>query len=294
MPIVNPTLPNDGEDADAVDVSAPILAILAVLNGHLDVDNIEPNSLPWSIMASFTDSIPGNAIQVDSQLKLYRDDINTNYVVSGAEWSTLSGLNGAMTTGVIHHPNGDRSLPAAIATKAFTASKDTYVDIGTTGSPTYNEVANGATAPSVGTNSVRVAKVVTNGSAITSVTNIGRLRRVTVLRQNDTTNAYQESIILTGWGAITYSGATPIANETVTFGLQFASIPIVLITHGGDQASGTVALGNGGNLVHGTTGAKATAVTLAQFVAYVFQTAGSNYANGNIGYYHWAAFGEVV
>ena len=40
MPTVTVTLPNDGENADAVDVSAPILAILAVLNGGLDDDNI--------------------------------------------------------------------------------------------------------------------------------------------------------------------------------------------------------------------------------------------------------------
>lgn len=41
MPTVNPVLPNDGEDADAVDISGPILAILSVLNGHIDQDNLE-------------------------------------------------------------------------------------------------------------------------------------------------------------------------------------------------------------------------------------------------------------
>lgn len=43
MPTVNPTLPNDGEGADAGDVSTPLTAILAVINGNLDGDNIADN-----------------------------------------------------------------------------------------------------------------------------------------------------------------------------------------------------------------------------------------------------------
>jgi hypothetical protein len=40
MPTIHPTLPNDGEDADAGDVNVPFEAILALLNGQLDSDNI--------------------------------------------------------------------------------------------------------------------------------------------------------------------------------------------------------------------------------------------------------------
>lgn len=52
MPTVNPTLPNDGEDADAVDVSGPILAILSVLNGHVDEDNLEDGAVILSKLAT--------------------------------------------------------------------------------------------------------------------------------------------------------------------------------------------------------------------------------------------------
>lgn len=40
MPTINPTLPNDGENADAADVNVPLLAILALINGLLDDSNI--------------------------------------------------------------------------------------------------------------------------------------------------------------------------------------------------------------------------------------------------------------
>lgn len=52
MPIVNPTLPNDGEDADAADISGPIAAILAVLNGHIDEDNLEDGGVILSKLSA--------------------------------------------------------------------------------------------------------------------------------------------------------------------------------------------------------------------------------------------------
>jgi hypothetical protein len=49
MPLVNPTLPNDGEGADAVDIAGPFLELLAVFNGHIGADNIEPGTIPNAI-----------------------------------------------------------------------------------------------------------------------------------------------------------------------------------------------------------------------------------------------------
>lgn len=51
MPLVNPTLPNDGESADAGDISVPFLALLAVFNGHIGADNLEPGTLAAGIGA---------------------------------------------------------------------------------------------------------------------------------------------------------------------------------------------------------------------------------------------------
>ena len=59
VPLVDLTsapLPVDDENADASDVSLPIQAILAVLNGHIDTTNIEAGGLAWTVMASLVDT----------------------------------------------------------------------------------------------------------------------------------------------------------------------------------------------------------------------------------------------
>lgn len=49
MPLVNPVLPNDGESADAGDISQPFLDLLAVFNGHIGADNLEPGTVADSL-----------------------------------------------------------------------------------------------------------------------------------------------------------------------------------------------------------------------------------------------------
>jgi microcystin-dependent protein len=45
MPIITPTLPNDGETIDASDVNNPFNAILGVLNGGIDANNLAPGAV---------------------------------------------------------------------------------------------------------------------------------------------------------------------------------------------------------------------------------------------------------
>jgi hypothetical protein len=69
-------------------------------------------------------------------------------------------------------PVGDADL-----THTYTASKDTYVDISNAGVVTYIAVATGAAAPAITASSLRLEKVVTDGTEITSVVD---LRRITI------------------------------------------------------------------------------------------------------------------
>jgi hypothetical protein len=64
--------------------------------------------------------------------------------------------------------NGIR-LSINATSKTYTASKDTYVDLKNDGTYTYIEVALGAASPALTANSIRIAKVVTSGAAVTSV-----------------------------------------------------------------------------------------------------------------------------
>jgi len=88
---------------------------------------------------------------------------------AGGVWSTSSGLVGAMTAGNVWY-NGVRSAMPLITSKTFTASKDTYVDFNPSSSAfTYVAETNGSAEPAVTASNVRVAKVVTEASAISSI-----------------------------------------------------------------------------------------------------------------------------
>jgi hypothetical protein len=178
MPIISPTLPNDGESADAADVNGPFSAILSLLNGGLDGDNLSPGSLPWSVMQSFSKQIPAGALQDSANAEKFRDEANLSIIATGLIWSALSGLNGAMTLGTFYAPTGLYVSVPAVATHAFTASKDTYVSVSPLGVLSYQEVANGAAQPSLTTDYLWLAKVVTSGSAVTSVTDLRKVNLI--------------------------------------------------------------------------------------------------------------------
>lgn len=130
------------------------------------------------INQNFTDLSTGDADVDGNSLNLMKAEMFLSCVHSGLVWSIVSGLNGAMTTGVAHIIDSSskmkRIVASAIVSKTFTASKDTYVDLKSDGTITYVEVANGATTGMTLTaDSIRIAKVVTSGAAITSITQYG-------------------------------------------------------------------------------------------------------------------------
>lgn len=170
MPTIpNPDLPEDGSGADVGDYNPIIIAILAVLNGQIDGDNIAPGSLPWSVMDTFSNSIPGDAMQDSGSVEKYRDEANLGFVANGLVFSALTGFNAAMEAGVLYAPDGKRVAVDAITSKTFTASKDTYVTISSNGTLDYAETTNGGTPPSVPSNYTPLAVVVTNGSSIVAI-----------------------------------------------------------------------------------------------------------------------------
>lgn len=104
------------------------------------------------------------------------DDSNPDFVLSGLAWtpdSLNSTRNGSMSSGDVYI-NGRKISLSAVVARAFTASKDTYIDVldngNGTGTLVYTEVANGATTGfTLAANSKRLCKVVTGASAITAL-----------------------------------------------------------------------------------------------------------------------------
>lgn len=126
---------------------------------------------------NFTDLSTGLADVDDNSLQLFRAETHQNNIRTGIIWSIGTLLTGGSTIGIysVVDPSGDmRRIAIGTLSKTFTASKDTYIDVNHLGVPTYVEVANGATTGMTLTaNSIRVAKVVTNATTITSITQGG-------------------------------------------------------------------------------------------------------------------------
>lgn len=175
MPLISPTLPADGETIEAADVNDVFEAILDLINGGIDADNIEAGALSWASLTEPTAEIPATAMEDEGSLVTFRSDAGIAFVRSGMLWSDQSGLDGAMTGGTMYSSNGEIVTVVAIATKTFTASKDTYVSVSPTGTVSYQEVANDATRPALTTGYLWLAKVVTDGTEITSVTDLRQL-----------------------------------------------------------------------------------------------------------------------
>lgn len=105
---------------------------------------------------------------------LKRDGENIGeYVYSGLTIATVASLTQTTTAGVAYIANDADGYLHRVSTAAtahtYTASKDTWVYLDYAGAFIYQEVANGAAQPSTPSNSIILAKVVTNGTDITSV-----------------------------------------------------------------------------------------------------------------------------
>lgn len=80
MPIITVTLPNDGDNADASTVDNPINAILAVLNGHLDSDNLADGGIPNSKLAGgiTVDKLASSTLQGWSPISAAPNSVTAN------------------------------------------------------------------------------------------------------------------------------------------------------------------------------------------------------------------------
>lgn len=101
------------------------------------------------------------------------DEAFSDFVVSsGVAISQSTGLIGTISSGTVYI--GGKRMPIASTTKTFTASKDTYVDayvISGANSATlsFTELASGATGSTPANSGIHVGKVLSNASAIVTI-----------------------------------------------------------------------------------------------------------------------------
>lgn len=108
------------------------------------------------------------ALAVPNDIITRFDETIGDHVASGCIWTDDTGLNADMSAGVVYI-NGIRLEVDAVSDHTFTASRDTYIDIGDNGTLDYNEESNGAAAPAIAASHLRLAKVITDGSDILGV-----------------------------------------------------------------------------------------------------------------------------
>lgn len=173
-------------EATAVDFSGHVdgsnLEIDAIAPGYTDNGSavgdiiiIRPTTQGQNELADVLDVAHQDSgkLKTTSLDEFYKPSDNSgSWVVSGGAVAQTSGLTGSFSD-IVYYVLGLRYTRTSVANKLYLASKDTYVDIGIDGTVDYNDVANGATAPVLAANHIRIAKVVTNGSAITSVVQTG-------------------------------------------------------------------------------------------------------------------------
>ncbi len=160
-PAASPTPPSN----------SAILAAIGASNPYIPLANI-------AVANSFTSINASNITDARTFASLSKTGDATfqgsfsNFVASGITIPTSATLTTSSTAGILYY-GGNKVFVASDGGHTYTASKDTYVDVSSAGVYTYLEVANGAGAPALTPNSLRVAKVVTNASAVTAVVQAG-------------------------------------------------------------------------------------------------------------------------
>lgn len=99
-----------------------------------------------------------------------------DFVASGCVWSGDSyGSTRAasMTAGVVYI-NGQRVAVSAVTARSFTASRDTYIDVGTDGVVDYSESTNNAASQALAADHVRLGIIVTGASTIANVGSVNQ------------------------------------------------------------------------------------------------------------------------
>jgi hypothetical protein len=204
MTLVSPSQSNPNDEITAAAINTPVNQIAAILNGGIDSTNIA--SLTGAKIQAGTVSVA--ALDTNANVETRLSETHGNFFASGCVWSIISGFNGTMTSGVVYI-NGKRIAVSSVASKTFTASKDTYVSVDVNGTVSYSEVANGAAAPALPANSVWDGVIVTSASVITAVRQWGEgVSGVPIYPDNG----------LQGWRAWTPTWTNlSIGNATVDF-----------------------------------------------------------------------------
>lgn len=154
-----PTLPNPGmsftpfDPLPAADLNDMVENIEAIANLSVFADG----DIPRNLVANLGDG-------------------EYDYVQTGIIWTADaagSTLLASMTAGTVYI-NGLKVPVAAVNNRAFTASRDTYIDIGVDGVVDYNPQTNNSASPALAANHIRVGIIVTGATNIAAAASVNQ------------------------------------------------------------------------------------------------------------------------
>lgn len=153
---------------------AAVVTSAYVTADDVTVTQLEQNRvIITNALNSFDGALIQNGTVTSSELDANANPENrwneafTDFVYTGLTIPTSASLSSTTTSGTAY-VNGVRVVKDATA-KTYTASKHTYIDLSSTGTYTYSEVAINAAEPSVASNSIRLARVSTDSTTVLSV-----------------------------------------------------------------------------------------------------------------------------
>lgn len=252
----NPTSPTNGQPLDATPILANLVAIEQAIDSF-DGSQVQAKSVTEQALA--------DAINP----RLRGLETLANFVYTGCVWSSVSGLAGTMTSGTIY-VNGYRVIVTAIGSETFPASNDTYVDIDYLGNVTYQSTSNGGSAPALTANALRVAKVITGSSTVSSVVQTG-------IDSNNVQIYPTSSELPANWKTYTptLTGGSPSIGSTGTISGKYVQI--------GKTIHFQVQVTVGGSGISGGSGAYSVSLPITAQTAFV--TANGNPFVGNTNLY---------
>ncbi len=119
-----------------------------------------------------------------NKLELYRSEALNDFIASGGLWSADDfgvDLLASMTS-VVAYIGGKRVISSAVSAHALTASKYTAIDLGDDGAIDYGEGTSVGTIPTLATNHIRLALIITNGTDTTHVFDRRNLSPLSIAR----------------------------------------------------------------------------------------------------------------
>lgn len=126
----------------------------------INAANVVDDSLGESEMAD----------EINPRIRTY-EGAACEFVFTGLLPATSGSLTANTSAGTAY-PRGYRINKASSTAHSYTASKWTWVDVDQNGDFQYSEVAIGGATPSVATNSIRLAKVSSDGVTVNTVTDL--------------------------------------------------------------------------------------------------------------------------